>query len=511
MVAYVARRLVQLFLILLGSSFIIYNLAAATGDPLEQLKLSQDPRKEERIAELIDDLNLDVPPPVRWFMWLRGIIAGLWGQIDFGKSNMDLDVLQQLAMAIPVSFRLVITATILSIIIGITIGIVTALRQYSRFDYVITFISFLFFSLPVFWVAVLMKQFLAIGFNDFLMEPQITAPWLVGISLATGIFWAGVIGGSRKNLIVIFVTASASTAILLTYLSAINWFRYPGLGPVVIGLIGVGSAFAITSLSTGLANRRALYSALTMALLGVIVYFSIAPAFDAYWDGTLTFGMLLLTVLVGAVTGWLFGGEDKVPVIRTTVITAVISASLVFVDRIMQAWDSYFTNDWVSGRVIATVGENTTDLEGDFWLITLDAATHLILPTLALMIISFAGYVRFSRGSLLEVLNQDYIRTARAKGMSERTVVMRHAFRNALIPLATIMVADIAGVIGGALITETVFAWQGVGKLFINALYGYDLNTIMAIFLVTAGLAVLSNLIADLLYGALDPRIRVNK
>lgn len=511
MIAYVGRRLAQLFLILLGSSFIIYNLAAATGDPLEQLRLSQDPRKEERIAELIDDLNLDVPPPVRWLIWLRGILAGFWGQIDFGKSNQDLDVLQQLTMAIPVSFRLVVTATLLSIVIGITIGIVTALRQYSRFDYVITFISFLFFSLPVFWVAVLMKQFLAIGFNDFLMEPEITLQWLVGLSLAAGLFWAGVIGGSRRNLAIVFLSASSSTALLLSYLSAINWFRYPGLGPVVIGLAGIGAAVAITALSTGLANRRALLTSLSMALLGVVFYFGLAPAFNSGWTGGTTFLALILTIVVGCIVGWIFGGEDKIPVMRTAAITAVVSAGLIFVDRLMQTWDAYFMNDWVSGRVIATVGQNTTDLEGDFWLLTLDAATHLVLPTLALMIISFAGYVRFSRGSLLEVMNQDYIRTARAKGLSERTVIMRHAFRNALIPLATIMVADIAGVIGGALITETVFAWQGVGKLFINALYGYDLNTIMAIFLVTAGLAVLSNLIADLLYGALDPRIRVNK
>jgi peptide/nickel transport system permease protein len=82
------------------------------------------------------------------------------------------------------------------------------------------------------------------------------------------------------------------------------------------------------------------------------------------------------------------------------------------------------------------------------------------------MLVSVAGYVRYSRASLLEVLNQDYIRTARAKGLTERTVIMRHAFRNALIPLTTIMAFDFAGILGGAIITEQVFAWRGMGTLF---------------------------------------------
>jgi peptide/nickel transport system permease protein len=131
------------------------------------------------------------------------------------------------------------------------------------------------------------------------------------------------------------------------------------------------------------------------------------------------------------------------------------------------------------------------------------------LPTVALTLISFAGYIRFSRGTMLEVLNQDYIRTARAKGLSERVVVVRHAFRNTMIPITTIIVVDISGVIGGAIITERVFGWSGMGTLFNKAISGYDLNLLMGVFAVTATLAVLANLVADLLYAALDPRIRV--
>ena len=106
-------------------------------------------------------------------------------------------------------------------------------------------------------------------------------------------------------------------------------------------------------------------------------------------------------------------------------------------------------------------------------------------------------------------MNQDYIRTARAKGLTERTVIMRHAFRNTLIPLTTIIVVDFATIIGGAIITERVFGWQGMGTLFNNAITSFDLTLLMGVFFVTSSLAVLANLMADLLYSYLDPRIRV--
>jgi peptide/nickel transport system permease protein len=139
----------------------------------------------------------------------------------------------------------------------------------------------------------------------------------------------------------------------------------------------------------------------------------------------------------------------------------------------------------------------------------IDLFTHLLLPTIAIILISFASYTRYSRASLLEVMNQDYIRTARAKGLTQRTVIVRHAFRNALIPITTIIAFDVGAIIGGAVITETVFGWVGMGRLFINGLSAADPNPVMAFFVVTGTLAVLFNLIADLVYAGLDPRIKV--
>jgi peptide/nickel transport system permease protein len=105
----------------------------------------------------------------------------------------------------------------------------------------------------------------------------------------------------------------------------------------------------------------------------------------------------------------------------------------------------------------------------------------------------------------------DYIRTARAKGLSERTVIVRHGMRNAMLPLTTILVNDFAGLLGGAIITEGVFAWKGMGQLFNDALQQYDLNLFMGVFIITAFLTVLANFVADLLYGVVDPRIRIRK
>jgi len=152
---------------------------------------------------------------------------------------------------------------------------------------------------------------------------------------------------------------------------------------------------------------------------------------------------------------------------------------------------------------------NITLDSNDFWIINLDIITHLILPTTALTLISFAGYLRYSRASVLEVLSMDYVRTARAKGIPEREVILRHALRNAMIPLTTLIAFDIAGLLGGAIITENVFGWRGMGSLAAEAIGAQDLNLLMGTFSITAFLAVMATLAADVIYTVLDPRIRI--
>ena len=163
----------------------------------------------------------------------------------------------------------------------------------------------------------------------------------------------------------------------------------------------------------------------------------------------------------------------------------------------------------VKSRPISTIGSETPNLKGDFWVLFLDKGTQLLLPTILLTIISVATYSRYTRSSMLEVSRQDYMRTARAKGLGERQVILKHAFRNSLIPITTIMAFDFAGLIGGAVITERVFGWKGMGELFATGLHEVDPAPVMAFFLVTGTAAVLMNLLADILYAVLDPRIRV--
>jgi peptide/nickel transport system permease protein len=138
----------------------------------------------------------------------------------------------------------------------------------------------------------------------------------------------------------------------------------------------------------------------------------------------------------------------------------------------------------------------------------LDRAHHLVMPVFVLMVASVATYSRFMRAAMLEVINSDYVRTARAKGLTDRRVTMRHAFRNALVPLVTVVAINFGTLIGGAIVTETVFSLDGMGLYFIRALGAADPYPVMAWLTVTATMIIVFNLIADILYGVLDPRVR---
>ena len=141
------------------------------------------------------------------------------------------------------------------------------------------------------------------------------------------------------------------------------------------------------------------------------------------------------------------------------------------------------------------------------WDIFSDRLTYLVLPTLSLSIMQIGRFVRFTRSAMLETLRHDYIRTAKAKGLSESVIIWRHAFRNALIPLITVITLSFSSLFSGALITETVFAYQGVGKLVYESIRGNDFNVAMISFMISIAMVLAFNLIADLLYGLADPRI----
>ena len=137
----------------------------------------------------------------------------------------------------------------------------------------------------------------------------------------------------------------------------------------------------------------------------------------------------------------------------------------------------------------------------------IDSLRHLFLPVVSLSTLIAAKYVRFLRTSMLEVIHQDYIRTAAAKGLHERIIIFKHAFRNAAIPLVTVVAIDLPVLFAGALFTETVYSWPGMGRLFVDSATRFDYSIVMGIVAAIAFLVVVSNLIADVVYGILDPRI----
>lgn len=154
--------------------------------------------------------------------------------------------------------------------------------------------------------------------------------------------------------------------------------------------------------------------------------------------------------------------------------------------------------------ILPTSGMKTLGIPFSIW----DRIKHLILPVSVLTFYQIAPVVRYVRSSMLEVIREDYVRTARAKGISERGVIYKHALRNALIPIVTIFGLSIPFIFNGAFITETIFAWPGMGRLAVGAVFQRDYPILMGTTLITAILVLLGNLIADILYAVVDPRIR---
>jgi peptide/nickel transport system permease protein len=168
-----------------------------------------------------------------------------------------------------------------------------------------------------------------------------------------------------------------------------------------------------------------------------------------------------------------------------------------------------YLEKWTGVKVFYVAGMNSSDYADMTTAQQLkDTIQHLALPAISIALISLAGYSRFQRASMLEVLHSDYLRTAKAKGLPRRTVIVKHALRNAMIPIVTIVSLDIAFVIGGAIITESIFGWPGLGRLYINAIGTVDYPVVMAIVMIIGIGIVIMNIVADVLYGVMDPRVR---
>jgi peptide/nickel transport system permease protein len=324
MVTYIIRRLLYSIPVLFVSSFLIFTFVATTTDPLEAVKMQ--PNVNRAAIALVEKQNhLNSPIIVRYAYWVRDAFTHDFGNSILGERPILPDMLNRLK----VTLQLIIAAEVLTLLLAIGIGVYSAVRQYSVFDYSMTTLSFLGLAIPVFWLGLILQ--------------------------------------------IIFVNIFNKWGVRIFYTSGLDNVD-PGTG----------------------------------------IHF--------------------------------------------------------FVQRVQ----------------------------------------HLVLPVLTLATISIAGYSRFMRASMLEVINADYVRTARAKGLIERRVIFKHAFRNALIPLMTLAAIDFGTLFGGTVITETVYGLPGMGRYFIDALSYGETYEIMAWLMVTSVMVVFFNLVADVVLGFLDPRIRLD-
>jgi peptide/nickel transport system permease protein len=234
-----------------------------------------------------------------------------------------------------------------------------------------------------------------------------------------------------------------------------------------------------------------------------------------------SFGNTLQLLIWGVLLSALFAiGIGVFSAVRQYSLPDYIFTGLSFVGLSMPAfWFGLIAIDIFSSRISSlfhlsyplfySIGLHGIHKHGFFPALN-DYVRHLALPVATLTVQIVAEWSRYQRSSMLDVMSADYIRTATAKGLPRRTVIFKHALRNALIPLVTVMAIDIGGLFGGLVVTEQIFAIHGMGALFLNALSNGDTQTMLPWLMITAAFVILFNLLADVLYGALDPRIRLS-
>ena len=221
---------------------------------------------------------------------------------------------------------------------------------------------------------------------------------------------------------------------------------------------------------------------------------------------------IVLAVIVGVVTAV---RKNKASDYIATIISYILIALPVFWFAVLlKTFVAIKFNEWVGHTVLYTARRGVTRhlaVRHTGSEIFKDRLQHLVLPTIALAGITYAAWSRFQRASMLDVMSSEYMRFARAKGLPWRKVLVKHGLRNALIPTTTVVALGLGAIFGGAIITETVFNWNGMGRyLTQDGLGQSDLNVVLGWLIVSAFFIVLFNLIADLLYAVLDPRIRLS-
>ncbi len=220
----------------------------------------------------------------------------------------------------------------------------------------------------------------------------------------------------------------------------------------------------------------------------------------------LTFSAFVISLVLGTLAGVV--ASARVGTVADTLISTValiFYATPLFWIALMAVILFSVTLDWLPGFGYETVGAGYTGFRR-----VLDIGQHLIMPATTLGLFFMAVYMRMTRASMLEVSRLDFVKTARAKGLAPRVILWRHTFRNAMLPIVTLAGLQAGQLVGGAVLTETVFAWPGIGRLMFEALAQRDYNLLLGIFFVSAAMVLLFNLITDVAYRFVDPRIRAS-
>jgi peptide/nickel transport system permease protein len=223
--------------------------------------------------------------------------------------------------------------------------------------------------------------------------------------------------------------------------------------------------------------------------------------------------LLLLGTLAGTVLGVLAGAWTAVRQYRpsdrvVTLVSFVLLSTPVFLLAVLLKIGAIWFNTSTGTDLIQFTGEASPGLTGGFWTIVKDRAVHLLLPTISVALFTIAGYSRYQRATMLDVLGSDYLRTAQAKGLRRRTALLRHGLRTALIPMSTYFSYGFLALFTGATFTETIFGWHGMGEWFITSIDKNDINSVVAVNVFAAVVVLASGFLADLLNALLDPRVR---
>ncbi|MHA7885482.1 ABC transporter permease (plasmid) [Nitratireductor rhodophyticola] len=309
-------------------------------------------------------------------------------------------------------------------------------------------------------------------------------------------------------------------AIILIAILTLNFFLIhaaPGdPAAVMAGEAGAADAKFIAQLREQFGLDKPLLTQLGIYLKGVLQFdlgFSYRqqmPVADLILDRLpatllLTMTAFVISLLLGTLAGVLASARvGKWSDTAISTLALLFYATPLYWAALMAVllFSVYF--NWLPGFGYETVGANYTGLRR-----ALDIGQHLILPATTLGLFFMAVYMRMTRASMLEVSQLDFVKTARAKGLKPGIIQRRHIFRNAMLPVVTLAGLQAGQLVGGAVLTETVFAWPGIGRLMFEALAQRDYNLLLGVFFVSAAMVLLFNLITDILYRFVDPRIRV--